>query len=299
MITTFVVTLSLGFFAFTAPSSASTGETFEVNISIEDIVNLWGLDLTLYYNTQSLDLIEAKPQPPWDLVTIVKNQIDDSKGTYRLAMAAFAPEPPFSGSTVLAKLTFVRTGDGESSLQLADTTLADRNGNPIRHTVEGCVIRGIQVHDVAITEITGYPRGAYQGDPIYLDVVAENHGDFVETFTVTVYADIDANVIADEVTVGTQQVLDLPAHTSKLLYFVWDTTDAPYGKYWISAQATEVLNEFDLENNFLKAGEFIGGVYPPPYVRSRADLLTQMISALAVATLAVGMTIRVKSYWCL
>lgn len=295
----FTIALSPEFFAPVALGSSSIDTTFEICISVEEIVNLWGLDLKLYYNTQSLDLIKATPQPPWELVNIVKNEISESKGVYRLAMVAFAPESPFTGSTILARLTFLRTNDGESDFQLAETNMVDRNGNPILHTTDGCVIHGVRAHDIAVTKIWGYPRGAYQGDPIYFDVWVENQGDFVETFTVTVYADLDKTVFADEFIVGTQQVCDMPARTSQILNFIWDTKDAPYGKYWISAEASVVLDEIDTQDNFLKAGEYIGGIYPPPAVRSRADFLTQMISVFTVALLTIGGTVKIKKYWCI
>ena len=281
----------------TTSSRPLHGTTLEIDISIEDIVNLYGLDLKLYYNTANLDLIEAVPRPPWELNLIIKNEIDDSRGMYQLAMVAVAPEPPFSGSAVLATLTFLCTDAGESAIYLADTKLADKNGNPIPHTIDGYIIRGLRIHDVAVTKIMGYPRGAYQGDPVYLDVTVENQGDFVETFTVTVYADQDTAIIGDEIIVGKQVVYDMPPRTSKILNFIWDTTDAPYGRYWISAGASVVPGEIDVEDNFLKAGEYIGGIYPPPYVRRTADMLTQIISILILASLAFAGTFHVKNYW--
>jgi len=295
------LTISFLFVFFTpfAFGSSSANATFDVFITAEDIVGLWGLDIRLYFNAQSLDLVIATPQPPWELANVVINQIDDSAGVYRLAMVAFVPSPAFSGSTTLAKLTFTSTEEGENGFQLAETNLADKDGDPIAHTIDGLVIRGIPTHDVAVTKIRGYPRGAYQGDPVNLDVTVDNEGDFVETFTVTVYADQDKSTFGDELVVGTQQVGDLAARTSSILTFIWDTTEAPYGKYWISAEASIVPGEIDVEDNFLKGGEYIGGIYPPPAVRNNTDILTRLISVVVVASVVTASTLKIKNYWCL
>jgi len=273
------------------------GETFSIDVSMVDVNYLYGIDFKLRYNTQCLDLIEAVPIPPWSSHLIIKNEINNEEGVYRLAMVGLTPAPPFDGSATLAKLTFVRIGFGEPNLLLADIILAEPSGRAIPYTSDGCVIKGILVHDVAIVEIRGRPRGVVQGGIISVDVVAENQGNFVETFDVTLYADQDKTIIGDELRIGTQTVHDLPAKEKRTLTFIWDTTGANYGIYWLSAEASQVPEETDVGDNFLRVGEYIGGIYPPPYVRRTADLLTQITSILVTATIAFAGTFHIKRYW--
>lgn len=277
--------------------ASTPSTTFEVEISIIDVQNLFGFDLTLYYNTASLDLIEAVPMPPWSRYMIVKDQIDEAAGTYRLATVALAPASPFDGGAMVAKLTFIRANIGDDSFNLAHTVLTDHNGDAIPHSTSGLIIQAIPVHDIAITEVRGWPRGVYQGDTINIDVIVKNKGNFPETFDVTVYADRNEEIIGDEYIVGVQTVSNLPAKTSRNLCFVWDTDNVVYGTYWISAQAPPVDGESNTWDNFLKCGEFIGGIYAPPHIRWLAGIWTNITSAFIMVSLTLAGTVGIKKYW--
>lgn len=292
----FTVTISLAFFS-SAVFALATPETFDVNITINNVQNLFGLEVAVSYNTACVDLVEAAPAPPWERYLILKNQINDAEGTYRLSMVGVAPAQPFDGSTVLAKLTFLRTDIGESDIHLSETYLADFSVEPIPHTTIGCDIYAIPVHDIAVTQILACPRSAIQGGLININVTVKNQGNFAESFDVTVYADADKSVIGDEIVVGEQAVTDLPAKTSKILHFVWDTTGVPYGCYWLSAEATVVPFETDIDDNFLKAAEYIGGIYPPQAVRERTDLAVRATAVLLFASLVFSGAVGIKRNW--
>jgi len=72
-------------------------------------------------------------------------------------------------------------------------------------------------------------------------VTAENQGDFSETFDVSVYY--------DSILIETKTVTDLPAGTSTILEFFWDTTGAAEGIYTIKAEASVVPGETDTADN--------------------------------------------------
>lgn len=272
-------------------------DTFEVTVTIENIKNLYGFDIKLCYDTSVLSLVKATPKSPWVFTHIIKNDIDEINGIYWLAVTAVAPQEPFSGNVPIVKLTFHGAIFDETLIRIVETELSDHNGNLIPHVVEGLVIQGLPVHDVAVKEILGYPKGVYQGDPIYLNVTVENQGDFTETFTVKVYADQDRTIIGDEVFVGATTVYDLHAGACITLNLIWDTTNASCGHYFISAEAVAVEGEIDIADNLLPAGEYIGGVHPRPHVVKTANMLAQMIS-ISVAVLLVIVTARyLKEYW--
>jgi len=278
-------------------SQSSSTSIFQINIEVADMVALYGFDIRLSYDPSTLKLVKATPTLPWKPNLLIRNEIDSLDGEYWLAAAAVSPAPAFDGSTTVATLAFEPTGGDESAVNIARTSLVRRDGSLLQHNVEGFVLRGIHIHDVAITRIIGHPRGAYQGDPIYFDVSVKNEGTFTETFNVVVYADKDETTIGDELIVGELTVLDLPAITSRTLNFVWDTTDTSYGSYFISAQASVVQEEFDTQDNSLNSGDWIGGIYPPPHVRRTADLLAQVISILATVIVGFAGVFFVKNYW--
>jgi hypothetical protein len=284
-------------FTCLAGFSSAQSTTLEVEISVADVQNLYGFDFTLRYNSAILDVVDRTPLLPWSPSLILRNEVNEAEGTYRLAAVALAPATPYDGTTKLVTLTFLCTGTGDNALNLAQTALTDSYGYAIPHNVNEMVIQAIPTHDVAVIGIRGSPRGAYQGDPINVQVVVRNKGNFEETFEVTVYADKDEAVIGDEYIVGTKQVSGLAAKTTQTMDFVWDTSNVAYGAYWLSAQATAVEGETLIADNFLKCGDHIGGIYAPPQVRQNANLWINAVSILAVVSLVAFGTFEVKRYW--
>ena len=86
----------------------------------------------------------------------------------------------------------------------------------------------------------------YSGRVVNVTVTAANLGDTTETFNVTTYY--------DSIPIGTQTVTDLMPSQNAILIFEWDTTGLEEcTNYTISAEASPVEYELDLENNKLSA----------------------------------------------
>lgn len=98
------------------------------------------------------------------------------------------------------------------------------------------------IHDVAITMVTVSQNSVVQGETVYINVTAENQGDFTETFNVTVYAD---SAMVDL----PQTVSDLPPNASIMLFFTWNTSTVSEGIYTIKATASTVPFEMDITDN--------------------------------------------------
>lgn len=289
--------LTLTFTCLGGPVKASD-TTLEVEISVTDVKDLWTFDFTLKYNPDILNLASRTPLLPWSPNAIIRNVVNETAGTYKLAATAATPAAKsFDGTTTLAKVTFSITGEGDRGLSLIYVLLSDSYGCAIPYAINGLQIQAVPVHDVAIISIKGTPRGAYQGDPINVQVTVRNKGYFEETFEVTVYADADEAVIGDEYIVGTQQVSGLAAKTTLILDFAWDTSEVAYGTYWLSAGATVVEGEINVVDNFLKCGDHIGGIYAPPHVRQNSNLWLNITSILLVVSLGAVGTFGVKHYW--
>jgi len=114
-----------------------------------------------------------------------------------------------------------------------------------------------EVHDVAVVDVTPSTNRTYVGHPIpsvRINVTVTNEGDMPENCTVIVYADSDTTVIGDEVTIGTQHILNLTAGEYRTLTFLWDTTGVtPCHNYTITAVAVPVPHETDTADNTLSS----------------------------------------------
>jgi hypothetical protein len=86
----------------------------------------------------------------------------------------------------------------------------------------------------------------YVGWIVSITVIAENQGNFSETFSVTVYA--NATIIQ------IQTVTDLAPSNQTTLVFYWDTSGFAEGNYTIKAVADTVLGETDTADNTITDG---------------------------------------------
>ena len=87
----------------------AVSETFTIKINITDIANLYGFDFRITWNGTLIRLTRVEILPPWSPNFIAKNEssvLPSGKTYHWLAVSAIMPASPFSGSTVIAKLTF-------------------------------------------------------------------------------------------------------------------------------------------------------------------------------------------------
>ncbi|MCX8150198.1 MAG: cohesin domain-containing protein [Candidatus Bathyarchaeota archaeon] len=134
--------------------TAIMDETFTVKIVINNVQNLYGVDVTLSWNNTVLQVISAShllgieshqngvlhetTEAP---IYIVEDNANQQIGTYHLLATSQNPAPAFSGSGTIAVVTFKVISVGHSELKL-QTELADfpAEGEPanfIPHTDVG------------------------------------------------------------------------------------------------------------------------------------------------------------------
>ena len=97
-----------------------------------------------------------------------------------------------------------------------------------------------EAYDVALTSIDPTETIVGQGFSTSINVTVTNQGDFTETFNVTVHANT---------TSVASQAVTLQNGTSATVAFTWDTTGWAKGNYTISAFATPISGETDVEDN--------------------------------------------------
>ncbi|MGF3522079.1 MAG: cohesin domain-containing protein [Candidatus Bathyarchaeia archaeon] len=117
--------------------TAAMDETFTVKIVINNVENLYGVDVILSWNNTILQVIsanhtlgveshqngvlhEAADAP----IYVAEDNADQQIGSYHLLATSQNPAPPFSGSGTIATVTFKVIHVGHSELKL-QTELAD------------------------------------------------------------------------------------------------------------------------------------------------------------------------------
>jgi hypothetical protein len=133
-------------------STPSLGETFAVNITISNVQNLYGLDITFRWNASVLQVlnvnsrlgVESHPDGvlheslPDAEIYIAEDSVSSETGEYHIAATSVNPAPSFSGSGNVAIITFNvtrlgRVGFGLES-ELADHPVSEEPANFIAHT---------------------------------------------------------------------------------------------------------------------------------------------------------------------
>jgi hypothetical protein len=103
-------------------SSANIGGTFAVNITVADVENLYGLEVTLSWNSSVLtvanidDRIGHADGVLNNVVYVVQNSSQEN--SYSIAATSTNPAPPFNGTGNIARITFTVLNTGDSNLEI-------------------------------------------------------------------------------------------------------------------------------------------------------------------------------------
>jgi hypothetical protein len=111
-----------------------------VQIWVDDVINLFGFDLTLEFNPTILQVQDADPGQdgvqiqPGNLLSadiVVRNLADNETGSISYIISQQAPSPAITGTGVLATINFTAVAGGNSDLIFTMAELSDTNGQPI------------------------------------------------------------------------------------------------------------------------------------------------------------------------
>jgi hypothetical protein len=240
-------------------SGIDLGTTFKINVTMSNVVDLYGWQFSLYYRGDFLNAskIEEGPflktHPDTDntifLAPVMTDTYNSTHGLIIASSTLSQVQGGVNGSGTLATVTFKVKQPSSSTLHLTDTKLVDSMtpfGNLIPHTtVDGTVYSGVR--DVAVTNVQASSLSIRQGQNVTIDVTVANLGTQAETFNVTTY--YDSNII------GRQTVSSLASNSTSNLTFTWSTTGVePDRTYIIKAEAQAVLGELNLDNNMFIDG---------------------------------------------
>lgn len=147
----------------------------------------------------------------------------------------------------------------------------DSNGNTNATDVKTFFV-DMPIHNVAIVKIIPNETIVEQNHTTFINITAANLGNYTETFNATLYY--------DNAEIG-MQVLTLNPNESRVLTFEWSTTVVSVANYTLSAYATAVPQEVELEDNTLVM-EYSIAVIP------EFPIAITLLSMVIISTLIAG-----------
>ncbi|MCD6445703.1 hypothetical protein J7L49_02830 [Candidatus Bathyarchaeota archaeon] len=219
-------------------STAPTGENFTVYVNVSNVVDLYGWEFKLSWNTTILNLVNVVEG------SFLKSDGASTFFTYKLNSTAgytivddtrLGNISGVNGSGALALITFYVKNAGHSILDLYDTILINSFEQTIEHsTVDGYFYSSI-VHDIAVLKVTA----SYT----YVNVTVQNQGTVTETSNIT----LNYTLLTDPL-LGVKTIT-LKPNSTLIVTFSWDPCF--YAVYEIQATASIVQGENDTVDNIL------------------------------------------------
>lgn len=139
----------------------------------------------------------------------------------------------------------------EGFYQISATAILSNDITPSDNTfIDGIVnikARPLEmIHDIAVLNVTPSHTSVYIGATINVEVFVKNHGNYNESFNVTLYYN---SSIA-----GIISVTNMEIGAIRKLVFQWNTKDVAEGNYTLSAYASVVQGEINDINNWYYNG---------------------------------------------
>lgn len=233
-----------------ADPSLIPAKTFIVNVTVDDVENLYAYGFNITFNPlilsiKTLTIHTIFNDTNFDSVFYVNNR-------YGFAWIEVAYYPPATPKTTydpiaLVSILFVIKGYGSTSISLRNTFLANELSEPIAHETRDGLFRNFR-RNIAVTNITLSRTKVYQGWSVLVNITVKNKGDLEETFVVYAFCSDTAK--------GILTVTNLQPSNESTISFTFSTSNLqPCRNYSISARAEPVPNEIDIGDNYLVDGE--------------------------------------------
>jgi hypothetical protein len=226
-------------------SVGTIGQNFLVCINISDVVDLYGWELKLGWNSTILDAIAVSEGPFLKSGgnTFFTYKINNTEGFVLADCTLLGDIPGVSGNGTLVAIEFHVKAFGECILDLYDTILVNSAEQSIPHTAIGGYYY-TAVRDVAIINLVA--------SAMTVNVTVENQGNYyTEIFNVSTYY-----TFLTEPLIGTQTITLAPGENATLV-FTW--TAPTCGRYEIRAEVSVVSGEVDTTDNIRTIIIYVSG----------------------------------------
>jgi len=197
------------------------GDSLQINVSILNKgTETENFSVGVYYDFTLIETLQVSAFAPsaQQTLTFMWNTSSVSEGLYRIS--AFAPLP--------------------DDIDVSDNTFL--NGIVQVKAKPHLLL----FHDIAVLTVSPSLTSLYAGEIDEIYVVVKNQGNFTESFNVTIF--YDGNII------DTLRVEELESNAQVMLHFIWNTQNVPEGNYTLSALASAVSEEENLDNNLCTDG---------------------------------------------
>jgi len=282
--------------------SELVGATFTIAVKISDVTRLFGFDVQFGWDPAILHYLDHVVKVPVEdypdgvlyepfmkLKDVVNENGIPNAEPGALGWFGYAIMPGaklFNGSGTIFEMTFEVKDVGSCSLEIISSELSNDEVRPIEHEViSGYFSNVVEVHDVAVIDVSPSPTTVTVGDSVSIDVAVENQGTETETFDVTVYYD---DAVIDSMT-----DVSLGSGGGDVLSFSWNTTGVTPDTYVISAEAFLEGDE-DAEDNVYVDGEVEITEGPPPEVHDVAviSVLPSRTIVIVGDSVSIGVTVE-------
>jgi hypothetical protein len=224
--------------------TVNAGKNFSINVTISSVSDLYGWQFALSWNASLLDLVNVTEGPflksGGSNDTYFNYNLNATAGNLIADCTLLGNVPGVSGSGVLATITFHVKNGGQCPLNLFDVELYDSSELPISFQTTNGYGYFVSPPHIAVTNLSISPLIVLPGAILNINVTVENQASVSETFNLTLYANSGK--------IGKKSV-SLNSNSSKIIPFTWNTTGLGEGDYTISASASTVPGEVNIENN--------------------------------------------------
>ena len=273
--------------------SVNVNATTTVEIKIDTVTNLYGVDVRLTFDAAKLEAQDANASlagvqvEPGSFLNpaqgfMAQNVADNTTGQVQYAFVMLTPAPAVSGTGVLARITFRAKAAGNALVTLNTVTLSNDQAMPIAATLMSGSITilpatsptpvptapGPQPTAVPPPPGVGFPYVVQWGDTLY---------GIARRFGVTMDAIVAANGLANPNQIRAGQVLIIPTGPTPPppsgTSYVVQPGDTLYGiarKFGVTLDAIVALNRI-VNPWYIRAGQVLliptGAPPPPPSTR--------------------------------
>jgi hypothetical protein len=112
------------------------GEEITVTVRISDVVNLYGIELSLHFTPTDMAVVDADGAAPGVQIAVadcpkpdfvVTNAANNTAGAIEYVVTQLSPTPPFSGNCSVAHIRFRALEEGATGVGFAGLILSDNN----------------------------------------------------------------------------------------------------------------------------------------------------------------------------
>lgn len=236
-----------------ADKTMGPGSTFNINVSVTEVEDLWVYHVVVFYNTTVLNATGWQSYAPFTDES--PSSINRTAGYVSVAYSMPMGTPVGGGVTTnasvpsvnLVRIDFMVIEYGASLVDLRQVNLAKPDAENIECATIGGAFSNIDVHNIVITDLkASKTRVEAPGGVFSFNVSLSNRGDFPETFNLSTSIRVE---IGPPLLFINQTDLFLAAGDNMTQSFDWDTTGSAIGEYTVTSQAILPVDSYPHDNS--------------------------------------------------